>query len=1178
MRSSRQRRRLMAHRSDFTTVDVASEPLEGRALLSATVQSFANINLTNPWATVHEIEAVGSDVYFVASENNSSSLDLWKSDGTTTGTIRLAGLGSKGSGPHHLTNVNGTLFFRGYSAAEGHELWKTNGTVTGTTLIRSLKPGPAGTTLNNFTSLNGALYFSAEGHLHRSNGTSAGTIRIKDLVPGVSDEVSHIETVGNTLFFAARSTSTGFDLYRSNGIGAGTVRMTDVPSGTLSNLTKVGASLFFVRNHHELWKTSSDLQTANLVKSYESFGLLGELTDVNGTVFFNSNNNEILKSDGTSEGTVSLRYIGDAAHNLFGWNGALYFSGGTSFQGNGEELWRSDGTTNGTVQLKDINTDFNEGYGFGSYPSGFLEFNGQLHFHAGGLWKTNGTTAGTVAVDAVSSPLMANANGTLYYFSPLAGGMGLRKLASGSVGPVNVPRSGSGTGHSNPTKPVLHNGAVYFVADDSVTGHELRRRNSNGTIDLIADITPGPAGTLIGQMISMNGLLYFTAFMSNLGQSLWRTDGTTAGTIKLAGVTLLQTGVNEPMMVAAGDLIFFAGSTNVGVELWKTDGTVSGTALVKDIDPGTTNGYYGVYPRSSSPSSLTNVNGTLFFAASDGANGRELWKSDGTTAGTVVVKDLFPGSQQYYPYEVYSSGPTAFANRNGVLHFLARDATGVRFWESNGQSEGTLPVSSVIPDLQNVGPVLDVDGRLFFVGAKGSITQELWTSDRTVAGTTFLKDIRPGSSSSQISNMTGMDGLLYFTANDGVHGIELWRSNGTASGTVMVRDIRIGSVQDQPGSSDPQELTPINGVLYFTADDGKNGVELWRTNGTAAGATKISELVSGLGSTRPTGLTAWNNSLLFSGNSALGRELWRVRSAPPVLSFSTTDVIFTEGAAPAPLTPDAILTDVDTSILVGGQLTISIVNPKAGDEIRIAGSSLIGQVGSSVQYLNIGMGTTPPTISKTTLTVNLNLNATTSRVQELLRAVAFFSGSDSPSSVVRNVRITLTDGEGGKLVRARRVQVTPVNDTPTLNTSASVNYQRNNSAGAAFAATALITDVDSFSIDGGELQISVTGGEMEANRIFLSGAGFTLDDSGNLLRAGVIIGALNPNAGLGVNSFRVTFNSNARLGHAQQLLRSLRFGTVGSTSNQDRQVTISLNDGDGGLGTVISNVIVKVTS
>jgi ELWxxDGT repeat protein len=394
----------------------------------------------------------------------------------------------------------------------------------------------------------------------------------------------------------------------------------------------------------------------------------------------------------------------------------------------------------------------------------------------------------------------------------------------------------------------------------------------------------------------------------------------------------------------------------------------------------------------------------------------------------------------------------------------------------------------------------------------------------------------------------------------------------------MVRDIRTGSVQDQPGSSDPRELTPINGVLYFTADDGKNGVELWRTNGTAVGATKIAELVSGPGSTQPRGLTAWDNSLLFSGNSAIGRELWRVRSAPPAFSFSTTDVVFTEGQAPAPLTPDAILTDADTSVFVGGQLTISIVNPKAGDEIRMAGSSLIVQVGSSVQYLNIGIGTTPPTISKTTLTVKLNLNATTSRVQELLRAVAFFSGSESPSSAVRSVRMTLTDGEGGKMVRGRSVQVVPVNDTPSIEVSPTVSYQRNASVGVAFAANALVTDVDSFSIDGGELQISVAGGDTQKNRIFLSGTAFTIDVSRNLLRAGVVVGSLNPNAGLGVNSFRVIFNSNARLGHAQQLLRSLRFGTVASTSNQDRQLTISLSDGDGGLGTVIRNVIVKVTS
>lgn len=1178
MRSAHQRRRLMTHRSDWAAIEVASEILEIRALLAAAVQSFANVNLTNPWATVQEIQEVGSDVYFVASENSSSTLDLWKSDGTTSGTIRLVGLGAKDAGPHHLTNVNGTLFFRGYDSVEGHELWKTNGTAAGTSRVRALRAGLASPVLNNFTSFNGALYFTADGQLLRSNGTSSGTFRIKDLVPGVNDEVARFETIGNTLFFTAKSTSEGSDLYRSSGSGVGTFHMTDVPPGTLTNLTKAGTGLFFVRNQHELWKTSSDLQTASLVKSFESWIQLDELTDVGGTVFFTNNLNEILKSDGTSEGTVVVRYIGDVAHNLYGWNGALYFAGGLNYLGDGEELWRSDGTTAGTVQLKNINPEFNEGYGFGSYPDGFTEFNGQLYFHAQGLWKTDGTAAGTVTVDSIAAPLMANANGTLCYFKPLAGGLQFRKLSAGSIDPVDVPRTGSGTGHSNPTNPVLHNGRLYFAADNSVNGQELRRRNSNGTIDLIADLTPGPAGTSIGSMISVNGLLYFTASGGNSGQSLWRTDGTAAGTIKLANVTLMQGAATDPLLVSVNDLVFFAGSTSVGVELWKTDGTVSGTALVKDIDPGTTSSYYGVYPRSSSPSSLTNVNGTLFFAASDAANGRELWKSDGTAAGTVIVKDIYSGSQQYYPYEVYSSSPTALMNRNGVLHFMARDAAGVRFWESTGEAEGTVSVGPVIPGLQNLGSAIDVDGRLFFVGSKGAIAQELWTSDRTASGTAFVKDIRPGSFSSQISNMTGMDGLLYFTANDGVHGVELWRSNGTTAGTVMVRDIRTGFVQDQPGSSDPRELTPLNGVLYFSADDGKNGVELWRTNGTSGSATKITELVPGSGSTQPRGLVAWNNSLLYSGNSALGRELWRVHSAPPMLTSSTTESVFTEGQLPLKLVPDAVLTDVDASILVGGQLTISILNPKPGDEIRIGENPFVAQIGDSIQYLNIGFGTVPSAANQTTLTVNLNLNATILRVQELIRAVAYVSSSESPGSALRYLRITLTDGEGGRQIRSHRVQVIPVNDPPSMEVPVSVSYQRNNTIGAAFAANAVVTDVDSFSIDGGHLQISVTGGETQKNRIFITGTTFTIDSEGHLLRAGVIIGSLNTDAGLGTNPFRVNFNSDARLAHVQQLLRVLRFGTLASTSNQNRQVTISLNDGDGGLGTVVKKVIVTVTS
>jgi ELWxxDGT repeat protein len=79
-----------------------------------------------------------------------------------------------------------------------------------------------------------------------------------------------------------------------------------------------------------------------------------------------------------------------------------------------------------------------------------------------------------------------------------------------------------------------------------------------------------------------------------------------------------------------GVLFFTARDGATGEELWKSDGMPGpGTALVKDIVPG---------PGSSSPSQLTNVGGTLFFTV---AGRSQLWKSDGTAAGTVLVKQLF---------------------------------------------------------------------------------------------------------------------------------------------------------------------------------------------------------------------------------------------------------------------------------------------------------------------------------------------------------------------------------------------------------------------------------------------------------------------------------------------------------------------------------------------------------
>jgi ELWxxDGT repeat protein len=193
--------------------------------------------------------------------------------------------------------------------------------------------------------------------------------------------------------------------------------------------------------------------------------------------------------------------------------------------------------------------------------------------------------------------------------------------------------------------------------------------------------------------------------------------------------------------------LFFTADDGVhGRELWKSDGTAAGTVLVKDILPG---GY------SSNPSDLTAVGNRLFFSAGDGVHGRELWRSDGTRAGTVLVKDINPG-------------PSASLD------------TGISL------------TTGVIPSY-----LTDVGGTLFFSADDGIHGNELWKSDGTRAGTVLVKDIIPGPYSgidpyNGYPNLTDVRDTLFFTTDAGT-GRQLWKSDGTSAGTVLVKDINPGS-------------------------------------------------------------------------------------------------------------------------------------------------------------------------------------------------------------------------------------------------------------------------------------------------------------------------------------------------------------------------------------------------
>ncbi|MEO8415484.1 MAG: ELWxxDGT repeat protein [Ginsengibacter sp.] len=322
--------------------------------------------------------------------------------------------------------------------------------------------------------------------------------------------------------------------------------------------------------------------------------------------------------------------------------------------------------------------------------------------------------------------------------------------------------------------------------------------------------------------------------------------------------------------IKVGNVVFFKADDGVhGYELWKTDGTAAGTVLVKDIWPGALG--------SDIQISKANINGTLYFSADDGINGVELWKSDGTAAGTLLVKDIDPGSSGSYP-SPNKGGEAA----NGLFYFRARSAgTGYELWKSDGTDAGTVMVKDINPAAvfsdSNPSLFTYINGVMFFIAWDGTHGTELWKSDGTDAGTVMVKDIKllSGNGVSSVrGGLTNFNNTLYFAADDGINGTELWTSDGTDAGTVMVKDIVAGS-----GSGSPYGLKVLGNTLYFSSTQLITDSELWKSDGTAAGTV----LVKGINSSgsmgsglSPFNFTLVNGNIFFVAVDALQNSvLWK---------------------------------------------------------------------------------------------------------------------------------------------------------------------------------------------------------------------------------------------------------------------------------------------------------------
>lgn len=738
------------------------------------------------------IAEFGGDLYFGA-DDGINGVEPWKSDGTEAGTTLLKHVhDSSDSDAQYFTVSGGTLYFSAIDESNGAELWKSDGTTGGTVLVEDIRAGALWSSPRNLVDVGGTLFFSADDgingrELWASDGTLGGTLLVKDINPGPESSIFDLyedaiaEFGGEAYFGADPGDGSGVGFWKSDGTLVGT---TQVVSGLIpKSFTVLGGTLYIVRANNSddtifsphLWKSDGTTVGTVLVKSLAG-DINRKLGIIGSTLYLAVGERELWKSDGTGVGTVLVwsQLPADTTNgvldDLTGVGSTLYFS---SAAGNkGRELWKSNGTEVGTVRIKDLGIA-----PASSTPKRFV-LNDQilqgarLFFfvtdgEAGGeLWRTTGS-----------------ANGT----------QGVKEIAGGSSTPYV------------PEEVVVLNGNMLFVGSDLINGYELWRSDGTnvGTV-MVKNIHPNftPQEAMPSDLTISNGIAFFRANDEVHGYELWRTDGTEAGTMMVKDINPAPGLGSEPKQLTDvnGTLYFLADNGSTGRAIWKSDGTAEGTVLVKDIYPVDINDEYY---------EITSSGGALLFRADDGVGGHSLWRSDGTPQGTAAILPIL--------FNDTIETSSLFLDINGTLFFSQRD----QLWKSNGTLAGTVLVKDLDPTPSpedRLSSFTNVDGLLYFISI-GPDGAELWRSDGTSGGTLMVKRLVEGEVNGQ-TRIVGSAGGNVFVSAPAPNGYQLWRSSGSSAGTTAILPSFLSPIDQVIG---------FGTQIYFGAESPAEGNELWTT-------------------------------------------------------------------------------------------------------------------------------------------------------------------------------------------------------------------------------------------------------------------------------------------------------------------------------------------------------------
>ncbi len=692
------------------------------------------------------LTGVGNRLFFLAPAAASQPAQIWTSDGTPAGTAPVAAGPPAFTSPGPFHPAAGRVYFAASDSANGRQIWTSDGTAAGTRRVTGIHHA---TVLEiDFDAILAVvgrnlafLVTDAAGarELWATSGTPESTLRLTAAKVVVGYPFVNLYPAGDHLLFAVTD-QTGQRLWSTDGTPAGTGVFRGLCSGDCTLLTPLapGTHGFYLaaRDPHlgtALYQTDGTGPGTRRVTPYGApdfpdVPLLTVAEEGSRTFFFvyPSGHPELWVSD--AGGTRLVHDLQGPApsadpEHLTALGNRLFF---TACDGSARDLWRTEGSADTTVRLAPL---------------------AGVDCHAG-------------AADDFAK-LVATSN-ALYLLSPLDGKLVRTDgTAAGTVELATLPGLQS-------VVPALFLDHPWFaLEDDTGPSPRVSLWTSDGTPAGTVPALSLPVGVSgLSDLTAVGGALYWNAFEPGLRSSqLWRSDGTQAGTRKITSFTGPDQAVG---LTQVGSSLYFVlhGGNSEG-SLWKTDGTLFGTSLVVGADV------------IGQAHDLRELNGALYFLSFESTPTSPtalLWRSDGTAAGTVLLRT-----------------------------FAA--ATGAE----------TMVVFA---------------GRLFLVVDDGQHGPELWASDGTAAGTVLVRDIAPGPVGSRPLGLTAAANRLFFSADDGVHGRELWTSDGTAAGTRLVEDL----APELPSSS-PAGFTATADRLYFAADDGFRGRELWALPLAGAGNT-----------------------------------------------------------------------------------------------------------------------------------------------------------------------------------------------------------------------------------------------------------------------------------------------------------------------------------------------------